>query len=112
MKPNERESLANYFNLMDLQRVYNNYKPRNSVSGEKNGMFAGGSGEKYVRLRISGIKIRLSHIVWRLGTGKKIPIGYNIHHKDGNKRNNNFINLELEEAVGHGIKNLRGQNVK
>jgi hypothetical protein len=112
MKPNERESTANRFTIAELLNAYVHYKPRDSVAGQKNGMFAGGNGEKYIRLRINGVKVRLSHIVWRLNTGRKIPIGSNIHHKDEDKRNNNFINLELQQAVSHGNKNLRGQNGK
>jgi len=109
-KPNRRESLANTFNINQLKIALDNYKPRNNVSGIKNGMFSSGTGEKYTRIRINGVKVRRSHMVWRVNTNKKIPVGFNIHHKDENKRNDDFKNLELVDAIGHGIENLR--NVK
>lgn len=108
--PNRRESLANNFTLKRLRTALENYKPRTSVAGEKNGMYKSGEGEKYVRIRIDGIKVRRSHIVWRVNNRKKIPIGYNIHHKDENKRNDSPDNLELAEADEHGTLNLKPFN--
>jgi len=107
MIPNRRESLSNKFKLKELENHFNNYKPRKSVSGCNNVMFKHGNGEKYTRLSINKIKVRLSHIVWRINTRGKIPKGYNIHHIDENKRNNDFTNLELVEAGKHGCGNLK-----
>lgn len=106
VQPNKRESLANKFTLPELEEALSNYRPKKNILGSKNGMFKNGEGEKYIRIRINGEKIRLSHIIWRLKTKELIPIGYNIHHKDENKRNNDFSNLELQEAINHGNLNL------
>jgi hypothetical protein len=111
MIPNRRECVANRFSLDELKNALNNYKPRKNISGDKNGMFVNGSGEKYTRIRINKTKVRLSHIVWRIYNKQKIPIGCNIHHKDENKRNNASSNLECNDAVIHGnqnLKNLKG----
>ena len=104
-KPNNRKSLANNFSIKELKIALDNYKPNNSLKGKKNGMFKSGTGEKYVRIRINGIKVRRSHIIWVLNKGK-IPKGYNVHHKDENKRNDDFGNLDLIKAGIHGSKNL------
>lgn len=111
VSPNMRESLANKYSIEELEVVLNNYKPRSKVGGSNNGMFKTGEGEKYTRLRIKGEKVRLSHIVWRVNTKQLIPVGYNIHHKDENKRNNDISNLELEHAVKHGKFNLKKSGV-
>ena len=110
IKPNRRESLSNNYTLKQLRHVLDNYKPKNKVKGCLNGNFKDGNGEKYIRLRIDGVKVRLSHIVFRLNTREKIKMGYNIHHKDENKRNNNSNNLEMVKARPHGNLNLKNQN--
>lgn len=39
--------------------------------------------------------------VWEECTGEKIPFRYEIHHKDGNKLNNNISNLEMLSRAAH-----------
>lgn len=39
--------------------------------------------------------------VYEYHTGKEIPSGYIVHHKDGNKCNNEFDNLELLSSSEH-----------
>lgn len=43
---------------------------------------------------------RLHRTVWEYHHGK-IPKGYHVHHKDGNKANNSINNLELMKAHEH-----------
>lgn len=43
----------------------------------------------------------LHHLVWEKHYGKKVPKGYYIHHKDGNKTNNDINNLQLMSASEH-----------
>lgn len=39
--------------------------------------------------------------VWENCYGRKVPAGYDIHHKDGNKLNNDIVNLELLDRKTH-----------
>lgn len=39
--------------------------------------------------------------IWEYYSGKKVPKGYEIHHKDGNTHNNNFDNLECLSRCEH-----------
>lgn len=61
----------------------------------KNGyrMFCKGS-------RGNTIRIYEHRLVWESNFGK-IPNGYEVHHKDGNKLNNNIENLELVKKGEH-----------
>ena len=43
---------------------------------------------------------RLHRVVWEHHNGE-IPKGYHVHHKDGNRHNNNISNLELMKAHDH-----------
>lgn len=40
-------------------------------------------------------------LVWEKEHGQPVPNGFVIHHKDGNKTNNDISNLELLEAKKH-----------
>lgn len=54
----------------------------------------------YIRTRRKG-KLRLEHNrVWEEHFGE-IPDGYQIHHRDGNKTNNNIENLQLVTPFEH-----------
>ena len=46
------------------------------------------------------------HLVWEKENGKPVPEGYVVHHRDGNKTNNNIENLELLKESSH--KKLHG----
>ena len=52
----------------------------------------------YIRVN----KDYLHRIIWMVANECDIPEGYDIHHIDGNKLNNNFKNLEL---IGHSEHN-------
>jgi hypothetical protein len=45
-------------------------------------------------------KKRMHVVVWEFYNGK-IPNGFHIHHRDGNKSNNEIFNLELISAREH-----------
>lgn len=62
--------------------------------------------EGYVRVWIDGIGYKKEHhIVFEKNNGS-IPNGYVIHHKDGDKRNNNINNLECLNKLDHDRLNL------
>ncbi len=46
------------------------------------------------------------HYVWWANTGEIIEEGFVIHHKNGNKRDNNFDNLELKHYQEHNTMHL------
>ena len=64
------------------------------------------NGVKFVRDDRTGyylcstIKKRMHRYVWEYYNGE-IPSGYDIHHKDGNKANNDIENLEMIERKAH-----------
>ena len=43
----------------------------------------------------------LHDITWVNHSGKPIPDGYEVHHKDNNPKNNNISNLELRPRESH-----------
>lgn len=45
--------------------------------------------------------------IWEFYSGKKVPKGYVIHHKDGNSLNNNYSNLECISRIEHAKKHLQ-----
>jgi hypothetical protein len=95
------------FNHKDLLLALLNHRSILSISGEGNPLFKDGESSKYVRIRVKGIKVPRSHIVYMLGAGlNKIPRGYLIHHKNENKRDDRFCNLKLEKAIPHGKWNM------
>jgi len=46
-------------------------------------------------------QVRRYHLVYWENTGKTVPEGYVIHHKDHNNRNDEFSNLQLMTANEH-----------
>lgn len=56
------------------------------------------------------------HLVWWQRTGEVVPDGCLIHHKDENKRNNKFRNLELksisDHSKDHAKSRIRRQKLK
>lgn len=52
----------------------------------------------------------LHHLVWEKHYGKKVPKGYQIHHKDKNKTNNDINNLQLISASEHTKLHMSKEN--
>lgn len=52
----------------------------------------------------------LHHLVWEKHYNKKVPKGYQIHHKDKNKTNNDINNLELISASEHTRLHMSKEN--
>ena len=93
----------------ELLEALLNYKPRPEISGENNRNFKNGESGQYIRIMVRGKKVKRSHIVWMLwNNASRIPEGKDVHHKDGNKKNDAASNLELRDANLHGMQNLRG----
>lgn len=57
--------------------------------------------------KIGSRRERLHRYVWKIMTGQSIPGSCDIHHKDANKDNNTFGNLELIRRSEH--QKLHGQ---
>lgn len=53
--------------------------------------------------------VRLHRVVWEQANGK-IPPGYQLHHKDGDKSNNQLFNLELMKDGEHQSLHNRTEN--
>jgi len=88
-----------------------NHRDHPTISGKNNPLYKNGKAEEYARIRINGKKVKRSHIVWMLWNNKDhIPIGYDIHHKNENKRDDRICNLEIKNSIEQGIKNLRRGN--
>lgn len=55
----------------------------------------------YLRGSVNGERMLMHHYVWQKYTGSRVLPGWNIHHKDGNKENNDISNLEILTASEH-----------
>lgn len=51
---------------------------------------------------INGRRLRLHVYVWMKETGRSVPVGFHIHHKDADKSHNDISNLSLLSKSEHG----------
>ena len=56
---------------------------------------------RYRYKKVHGKKVQEHILVWERANGRKLPEGYDIHHIDGNGRNNDLSNLMLIEHGEH-----------
>jgi hypothetical protein len=56
--------------------------------------------------------IRKHHLIYWLHTGKTVPAGYVLHHRNHNKLDNRFRNLQLMTHAEHASHHTRGRRVK
>lgn len=85
------------------KRKYCSPECQRLVSREKHPLWRGGLwlDHGYVRLKDDNGKKRYLHdVIWEELYGP-IPAGYLVHHKDRDKQNNNFMNLELRTVSSH-----------
>lgn len=69
---------------------------------KKNNKKAGGiAPSEYINIGIDHTRLKLHRAVYVMHNGP-IPEGYQIHHKDGDKKNNRVENLECVSALKHG----------
>lgn len=98
------------------QSVYCGFKRRKFKLREKKELpFVTFNGEKFT-LRNNGYygktygnRELMHRVVWKFHNGD-IPEGYDIHHKDRNKKNNSIENLEIYEKAEHARKFNTGRN--
>lgn len=57
----------------------------------------------YPGKRYRGRYIYEHHYVWWKNTGELVPVGHIVHHKNDDKRDNRFINLEVMSNRDHVI---------
>ena len=71
------------------------------------------SSNGYPSIFVDGKNVLLHRYVWEKFNGK-IPKGFQVHHKDKNKRNWSIENLELVEISQHlrkhAVENVKVQN--
>jgi len=51
------------------------------------------------------------HVVWWTNTGRTVPPGCEVHHKNGQKRDNRFENLELLTSDEHKAHHSRNREI-
>ena len=66
---------------------------------------------RYYKSGQTGHKNEFLHrAVWEFHSGQKIPKGYLVHHKDHNKHNNSYENLECLSPKQHSEIHLKGKS--
>jgi len=90
---NEKTKFCSYDCWHDYQKKHGLFRGKNHPRWK-------GGKERYFN--------RTAREVWEKHWNKKIPIGFHIHHKDGNNRNNEISNLVSLSASDHvAIHNRR-----
>jgi len=100
------------FSREELINALVNYKEKSSISGNKNPIYVNGKNGEYIRIRVNGIKVMRSNIVYMIYHNlSRIPLGFCIHHRNGNKKDDRVENLELIDQIKHGTMNLKNEKI-
>ena len=68
-------------------------------------------GYYFITSRKEGNHLKFLHrLIWEDFYGFKIPKGYHIHHKNGNKTDNCILNLQLIKEYDHYLIHFLGEN--
>ena len=95
-------------------RKYGQPKLKGLMVGSKNHMWNGGRNimtNGYVRIRHNNDYVLEHRLVWEQNNGP-IPNGFQVHHKDHNKENNNISNLECYSNSKHQKLDPQSRNNK
>jgi hypothetical protein len=55
----------------------------------------------YRRIKVGGRQVMEHVYVWERHNGRPVPDGHDIHHRDGDKLNNDLANLQLVTKLEH-----------
>lgn len=99
-----RQCLYKAFKIRGYQLRSPNFQPYQFFDGHKFTLRGHGYYEKS-----TGLRELMHRYVWEKSNGK-IPKGYDIHHRDRNKANNQIDNLELIKHDEHAKKYSTGNN--
>jgi len=67
---------------------------------------------KFLSFSYASGYVRRTHVVWWLKTGKVVPKGYVVHHKDRDSLNDRFSNLELMKSGKHTRLHSKKKKIK
>jgi hypothetical protein len=95
-----RQSVYTLFKTREYELRSKQFRGLQVLDGIRFTLTKGG----YLRGTFNGKRMLMHHYVWLKHTGQKIEKGWNIHHKDENKENNSFENLELLTVSEHTKK--------
>lgn len=93
-----RQAVYDVFRTRGYQLRTKELKGLQILDGIKFTLMKGG----YLRGTTSKGRMTMQKYVWQKYNGK-VPVGYAIHHKDGNKENNGIKNLELVAYLEMGM---------
>ena len=101
----KRTRKVNWYNYELLFDVDGNPSVRNKKTNKVLSTYSIGSGGRYLALGVEGNNVLLHRAVWflnEIANGRELPDYYvEIHHKDGNTRNNKIENLEALTMEEH-----------
>jgi hypothetical protein len=69
-------------------------------------------GNHYKAIKVNGIKKDEHRHIMEVHLGRRLASNEVVHHKDGNKRNNNLSNLEVMSLSEHSRMHMTGSTLK
>jgi hypothetical protein len=94
---------AKVYVCSDCKRVFNNYNSHNAHKrhcGKSSG-WINGDGYKMIQLP-NGKRVREHRYIMELNLGRPLLKSEHIHHKNGDKLDNNILNLQIISIKYHG----------